>query len=158
MSLFMLYYFNKIKVLRLKTIKKNKITLSLLKLCSSVKFISAAGTYYNKWIAEEGFFGSLSYQDKWYLGDQSKLKMSQIVEKFQKGGGDQRQNQNSLHFKWRLTLTSGGSEFFTFLPNSNNRNMTLIFMINGTDIGLVHMKQNAIGRPLPRFLTKNWIN
>ena len=28
--------------------------------------------------------------------------------------------------------------FFTFFPNSNNRNMTLIFMIYGTDIGEIY--------------------
>ena len=32
----------------------------------------------------------------------------------------------------------GGSEFFTFCPNSNNRNMALIFMIYGTDIGEIY--------------------
>ena len=32
----------------------------------------------------------------------------------------------------------GGSEFFTFFPNSNNRNMTMIFMIYGTDIGEIY--------------------
>ena len=44
--------------------------------------------------------------------------MSQIVEKVQNGGG--------------------GPKFFTFFPNSNNKNMTLIFMIYGTDIGEIH--------------------
>ena len=28
--------------------------------------------------------------------------------------------------------------FFTFFPNSNNRNMTLTFMIYGTDIGEIY--------------------
>ena len=32
----------------------------------------------------------------------------------------------------------GRTEFFTFFPNSNNRNMTLIFMIYGTDIGEIY--------------------
>ena len=53
------------------------------------------------------------------LGEPSKLKMSQIVKKKSKRGG-------------------GGVEFFTFFPNSNNRNMTLIFMIYGTDIGEIY--------------------
>ena len=35
-------------------------------------------------------------------------------------------------------LRGGGSEFFTFFPNSNNRNMTLTFMIYGTDIGEIY--------------------
>ena len=40
--------------------------------------------------------------------------------KSQKEGGH-RQNQKSLHFKCRLTLTEGGgSEYFTFFPTSNN--------------------------------------
>ena len=39
----------------------------------------------------------------------------------------------------QTTLTrGGGSEFFTFFPNSNNRNMTLTFMIYGTDIGEIY--------------------
>ena len=43
------------------------------------------------------------------LGEPSKQKMSQMVEKVQKKGGRGRlQNQNSLHFKFRLTLTEGG--------------------------------------------------
>ena len=65
--------------------------------------------------------------------------MSQIVEKVEKGEGGERQNQNSLHFKCKLTFTrGGGSGFFTFFPNSNNRNMTLTFMIYGTDIGEIY--------------------
>ena len=32
----------------------------------------------------------------------------------------------------------GRTEFFTFFPNSNNRNMTLIFMIYWTDIGEIY--------------------
>ena len=34
----------------------------------------------------------------------------------------------------QTTLT----EFFTFFPNSNNRNMTLTFKIYGTDIGEIY--------------------
>ena len=36
------------------------------------------------------------------LGEPSKQKMSQIVEKVHKEEGGQSQNQNSLHFKCRL--------------------------------------------------------
>ena len=55
-------------------------------------------------------------------------KMSQIVEKVHKGG-EGGQSQNSVHFKCRLTLTN-------FFRNSNNWNLTLLFMIYGTNIGL----------------------
>ena len=37
-----------------------------------------------------------------------------------------------------INVRRGGSEFFTFFPNSNNRNMTLTFMIYGTDIGEIY--------------------
>ena len=47
----------------------------------------------------------ISNERNYLLGEQSKLEMSQIVEIVHKGGGGQRQNQNSLHFKCRLTLT-----------------------------------------------------
>ena len=40
------------------------------------------------------------------------------MEKVQKGGGVRGQNQKSLHFKCRLTLTEGGSEFYRFSPIS----------------------------------------
>ena len=72
------------------------------------------------------------------LGEPSKHEMSQIVEKVHKGAGGQSQNQNSLHFKCRLFWLEGVSEFFTFFPNSYNRNMTLTFMIYGTDIGEIY--------------------
>ena len=51
-----------------------------------------------------------------------KIKNTIICGKSQKGGeGGQGQNQKSLHFKCRVTLTGGGrSEFFRFFPNSNN--------------------------------------
>ena len=59
------------------------------------------------------------------------------MEKVHKGG--QRQNQNSLHFKCRLTLTEGGgSDFFNFFPNSNNMKYDLDFMVYGTDIGKIY--------------------
>ena len=58
-------------------------------------------------VGEQNFFG----------GEPSKKKMSQIVEKVHKGGGGQRQNQNSLHFKCRLTLTEeGGGRNFSDFP------------------------------------------
>ena len=65
--------------------------------------------------------------------------MSQIVEKVHKGWGGQIQIKkvyisNVDYFDWR----ERGSEFFTFFPNSNNRNITLIFMIYGTDIGEIY--------------------
>ena len=66
----------------------------------------------------------------------SKKKCHKLWKKSTRGEG-QRQNQNSLHFKCRLTnfdLMGGGPEFFTFFPNSINRNITLIFM-TGTVIG-----------------------
>ena len=59
---------------------------------------------------------------------QSKQKMSQIVEKVQEGGG-------SAKIK-NLTLTEvGGGGIFRFFPYLDNWNMTLIFMIDGTDNG-----------------------
>ena len=60
------------------------------------------------------------------------------MEKVYKGGEGQIQNQKSLHFKCRLFWLRGGSEFFRFFPNSNNWNMTLSFMIYGTDIGEIY--------------------
>ena len=42
-------------------------------------------------------------------------------------------NFSFVDYDWR-----GGSEYFTFFPNSNNRNMTLTFMIYGTDIGEIY--------------------
>ena len=65
--------------------------------------------------------------------------MSQIVEKVHKGGGGANPKSKKSTFQMQTTLTrGGGSEFFTFFPNSNNRNMTLTFMIYGTDIGEIY--------------------
>ena len=78
------------------------------------------------------------YSHSLYIRGGLKIKNTIICGKSPKGGGGQRQNQKSLNFKCRLTLTEGGSEFFRFFPNSNNWNMTLIFMIYGTDIGEIY--------------------
>ena len=66
--------------------------------------------------------------------------MSQIVEKVHKGGRGVKAKINIVYisnvdnFDWR----GEGSEFSTFFPNSNNRNMTLTFMIYWTDIGKIY--------------------
>ena len=68
------------------------------------------------------------------------MKCHKLGKKSIRGGGVKSKIKivyisNVDYFDWR-----GGSEFFTFFPNSNNRNMTLTFMIYGTDIGEIYGK------------------
>ena len=70
--------------------------------------------------------GGAKHCDK---GTVQNKKYHNLWKKSKRGGRGQGQNQKSLHFKCRLTLTEGGSKFFRFFPNLNNWNMTFIFMI-----------------------------
>ena len=63
------------------------------------------------------------------LGEPSKQKMSRTVEKVHSAKIKKIYISNVDFFE---------AEFFTFFPNSNKRNMTLIFMIYGTDIGEIY--------------------
>ena len=61
------------------------------------------------------------------LGEHAQKKMSQIVEKVHKGGGSNPKSKKST-FQMQTTLTrGGGSEFFTFFPNSINQKYNIDF-------------------------------
>ena len=68
-----------------------------------------------------------------------KRKCPKLWKKSIRGGGVKSKIKkvyisNVDYFDWR----GGGSEFFTVFSNSNDRNMTLIFITYGTDIGEIY--------------------